>query len=160
MCHCGSDASYEECCGQYHSGQAAAPTAEALMRARYSAFVVENIDFLESSLHPAARHDFDPKGSAQWAKNSEWLGLEVVNTEQGSELDSAGIVEYIAKFKTQNRTMNHHEIGNFVKEDGQWFYKDGETVKPGTIRREGKKIGRNEPCPCGSGKKYKKCCGK
>ena len=159
MCHCGLELPYEQCCGQYHQGEAKAPTAEALMRSRYCAFVMEEIGYLEQTLHPDQRHDFDYDNSLQWAKSSEWLGLEILNTEKGGVDDEEGMVEYIANFKSQKKIQKHHENGNFVKVDAQWYYMSGNMVSQETVKREGKKVGRNEPCPCGSGKKYKKCCG-
>ena len=159
MCHCGSELEYDQCCGLYHSKQQKPPTAEALVRSRYSAFVVNDVDYLEQTLHPNERHDFDREGSAKWAEMSEWLGLEVIATEAGLQSDTVGVVEYIARFSTNDKPLAHHEIGQFVQEDGQWFYVEGQMVAQQSVRREGKKVGRNEPCPCGSGKKYKKCCG-
>jgi SEC-C motif domain protein len=159
MCHCGLPESYDDCCGRYHRGEATAPTAEALMRSRYSAFVEGEIDYLETSLLPGERDDFDHDSSAQWAKKSTWLGLDIINVEQGGEGDTEGVVEYVANFKAGKQTMKHHEIGYFAKSEGVWYYSNGEMVAPETFRREGVKVGRNDPCPCGSGKKYKKCCG-
>jgi len=158
MCHCGLDQAYEDCCGQYHQGLAKPPTAEALMRSRYCAFVVQQIDYLEQTLYPTQRHDFDAESSLQWAKSSEWLGLEVLQTDKGQAEDTEGMVEYIAKFKNQGRQQQHHETGSFVKEDDQWYYMSGKMAVQATVKRDGEKIGRNAPCPCGSGKKYKKCC--
>ena len=155
-CPCGSSRSLAACCGPYLEG-APAPTAEALMRSRYSAFVTGNIDHIERTLAPEARADFERAHIAEWAANSEWLGLEVRTTEAGGAGDDEGKVEFLAHFAFKGQRHTHHELSRFARRDGQWLYVDGDIVvpKPRTVT----KIGRNDPCPCGSGKKYKKCCG-
>ncbi|MCG8080962.1 MAG: SEC-C domain-containing protein, partial [Candidatus Thiodiazotropha taylori] len=77
-CYCGSGVDFDACCGPILEGKAEAETAEALMRARYCAFVVNNPEFLHQSLHPDHRHDHDVNATRRWAENSEWLKLEVV----------------------------------------------------------------------------------
>jgi SEC-C motif-containing protein len=69
------------------------------------------------------------------------------------------VVEFIATFKEKGVVRHHHERSNFSRVDGEWFFVDGEPVLPETRVNQSPKIGRNDPCPCGSGKKYKKCCG-
>jgi len=87
----------------------------------------------------------------------ELYGLEIIRTEAGSEADDRGVIEFKAKSILQNKIWNLHEISHFVKEKDQWLYVDGDLLEsPPAITN---KIGRNEPCPCGSGKKFKKCCG-
>ena len=76
----------------------APPTAEALMRSRYTAFVHGDIDYLEDTLAPGTRDDFDRKAITHWAKQSQWLGLEILSTEAGREDDDSGYVEFIASF--------------------------------------------------------------
>ncbi|MEI7606897.1 MAG: YchJ family protein [Rhodospirillaceae bacterium] len=156
-CPCGSGRMLAACCGPYLSGAAAAPTAEALMRSRYSAFVAGNVDYIENTLLPETRGDFDRKHIADWAANSQWLGLEVCSTEAGGEGDDEGKVEFIARFAFKGAQHAHHEMSRFVRRDGRWWYLDGDMVAPRP--RTVAKIGRNDPCSCGSGKKYKKCCG-
>jgi SEC-C motif-containing protein len=158
-CYCGSGVDFDTCCGPILKGAAQAETAEALMRARYCAFVVNNPEFLHQSLHPDHRHDHDVNATRRWAENSEWLKLEVVNSLGGGVEDEQGSVEFIATYKEQGMVRPHHEISNFIKQDGRWYFVDGKLVAPQTEVRKQPKVGRNEPCPCGSGKKYKKCCG-
>jgi SEC-C motif-containing protein len=69
------------------------------------------------------------------------------------------MVEFIARYVEKGQTVNHHEIAQFRREEGFWYFYDGQAPKPRTIKRETPKVGRNAPCPCGSGKKFKKCCG-
>ncbi|MGL5176107.1 MAG: YchJ family protein [Cetobacterium sp.] len=133
-------------------------TAEELMRARYNAFETGNIEFIVDTHHPDSKSDMDVEETKKWALNSEWLGLEIVSTEGGKEEDSEGIVEFKAFYKENGQDVVHHEKSQFLKVDGQWMY-FGWLPLQGTIVKE-EKIGRNDPCLCGSGKKFKKCCGK
>ncbi|MEW8625655.1 MAG: YchJ family protein [Candidatus Thiodiazotropha sp.] len=158
-CYCGSGVEFDACCGPILDGNAQAETAEALMRARYCAFVVNKPEFLHQSLHPDHRHDHDVNATRRWAENSEWLRLEVVDSSAGGVDDEEGSVEFIATYKEQGMVRPHHEISRFSKQDGSWYFVDGKLVAPQTEVRKQPKVGRNDPCPCGSGKKYKKCCG-
>jgi SEC-C motif-containing protein len=158
MCHCGSDKPFEACCGPIIAGNIPAPTAEALMRSRYSAYVVGDIDYLKASLAPAERHDFDPEQAKSWSKDSKWLGLTIHSVKGGGEADATGQVEFTASFEYQGAKQDHKERAEFQRIDGVWHYTDGRMRSHDPIVR-GPKTGRNDPCPCGSGKKFKKCCG-
>lgn len=159
-CPCGSGKSYGECCLPVISGEKKAPTAESLMRARYSAYVKHEIDFIIDSCEKGEKiAEIDRKATEEWSRNSTWHGLKILRTEKGTENDDEGIVEFEATYTSKGMHDIHHEIGGFKKINGEWFYSEG-MMRPTTVVREGKKIGRNEPCPCGSGKKYKNCCGK
>lgn len=157
LCPCGSTQPYETCCEPFHRGTPA-PTAEKLMRARYSAFDKGEMDFLYQTLSEESRTDYNPDETREWAENSAWQKLEIVKTDAGLENDETGTVEFRAYFKLQGQKQMHHEISRFVKKDGNWFYVDG-IMNPKQEQRIVQKVGRNDPCPCGSGKKYKKCCG-
>lgn len=158
-CPCKSGKTYAGCCGPIHSGAAKAATAEALMRARYSAYAKGEVDFLRTSSTVEAAKDFDEAATRDWCDAAEWHGLEVIATERGGERDAEGVVEFRALYTTAGKFCNHHERATFVRENGEWKFADGEFVKETPVRRETERIGRNDPCPCGSGKKYKKCCG-
>jgi SEC-C motif-containing protein len=158
-CPCGSGRALGECCGPVIEGRLLAPTAEALMRSRYTAYVLGAIDYLTHSLHPEHRHDHDPVAARRWAERAVWEGLEVVDVQGGAEEDAEGRVEFVAAYREREVHKRHHEVGRFLKQEGAWYYVDGEMVADKTTRQAGPKVGRNEPCPCGSGKKYKKCCG-
>ncbi|RLB53094.1 MAG: hypothetical protein DRI90_21535 [Deltaproteobacteria bacterium] len=158
-CVCGLGPSTEECCGRYITGGETAPTPEALMRSRYAAYTLEEIDYVVATHDPATRDEVDPDGAHAWSKEAEWEGLSVHEIEGGAE-DDEGIVEFTARYQMQGKLVRHRERAKFVKLEGKWFYHDGDMVKAKPMVREGPKIGRNEPCPCGSGKKYKKCCGR
>ena len=156
-CPCGSGKEYPACCEYYITGERNAPTAEALMRARYSAYVRTEIEFLCETLHPKHRDDHDEKVTREWSESSEWLGLQVLATEEGTERDEYGTVEFIATYAANGRTTDHHEIARFAKDKGIWYFVEGQVISRPYVR-ETPKIGRNDPCPCGSGKKCKKCC--
>lgn len=155
-CPCGKQGPFEQCCEPIIKGDKPAPTAEAMMRARYSAHVCADIDFILNSTHPDAREGYDVEETRKWATESEWLGLEIVATQDGQADDDQGEVEFIARFRTSEGMLSHHERSLFKKLDGQWFFAQGDMVKAAPLTST--KIGRNDPCPCGSGKKYKKCC--
>jgi SEC-C motif domain protein len=149
---------YADCCKPYLEEGKAAPTAEALMRSRYTAFTRGDIDYLENTLAPDARDDFDKKAIAHWATHSQWLGLDLLATEDGREGDETGFVEFIAHFSHEGERYAHRERSLFRKIDGHWFFQEEANRKNAPIVK-GPQPGRNDPCPCGSGKKYKKCCG-
>ena len=159
-CPCGSELTYEECCKPLIDGTQQAETAEALMRSRYSAFVKTEIDYIYNTVSPEQQKDFKREDVTVWSKDSEWEGLEILNTSEGGQDDEAGTVEFIARFRQDGKLIEHHELARFEKIDNQWLFVDGSTPKPKPVKRENPKIGRNAPCPCGSGKKYKKCCGR
>ncbi len=127
------------------------------MRSRYTAFTKADVDYIEQTTDPSARSTFDRAGTEEWAKNSEWLGLEIRATQDGTEKDNTGVVEFLAKYKYEDVVREHHERSDFKKRDGVWYFVDGKLVQ--APYRAEEKVGRNDPCPCGSGKKYKKCHG-
>lgn len=157
QCPCGSGKTLEECCGPILAGGPAA-SPEALMRSRYSAYALCDVDHLERSLAPEARADHDRAAAEQWAKSVQWLGLEILSTQGGDAEDQTGVVEFSCRFRDSGGEHTHHETSNFRRQDGGWVYVDGKVHNTPVTR--GPKVGRNDPCPCGSGKKYKQCCGK
>ncbi len=159
-CPCGSGKSLEQCCGPYLSGERWPDTAVDLMRARYSAFATGNVDFVVSSHDPSTRDEVDRSLIEQWSSKSTWLGFEAVDVQKGGKDDEEGSVEFIARYAVQGQEQAHHELATFTKIDGRWFFMDGLIAGQSTFRREAPKLGRNDPCSCGSGKKWKKCCGK
>jgi SEC-C motif-containing protein len=158
-CPCGSRKPFSECCGPILSGTGTAATPEALMRARYTAFVRHDVDFIYKTVAPARRGDFDRKGIEDWSRNSEWLGLDIAATEKGGSDDDTGTVEFSARYRDKGRETRHDELATFVRIDGRWYFEDGKLPAVKQVRHDGPRVGRNDPCPCGSGKKYKKCHG-
>ena len=142
------------------AGTAKAETAEALMRARYTSYVTGDVAFLKTSATKQVQEEFDEEASKAWSASAEWHGLEIIKTEGGQKGDKTGMVEFRALYTANEEFCNHHEVSNFVEEKDGWKFSDGELVGETPVVREEPKVGRNDPCPCGSGKKYKKCCGR
>jgi len=159
-CACGSEKAYDDCCAPYISGAKKAPTAEALMRSRYTAHTMADMDYIVKTQHEKTRADIDLEQTRSWAEESEWLGLEIVNTEKGQPGDEQGLIEFIAHYIYKGNREAHHEESLFQREGDEWFFLDARAPKVSQVRRSEAKVGRNDPCSCGSGKKYKKCCGK
>jgi SEC-C motif-containing protein len=147
------------CCGPILEGRPA-EDAETLMRARYSAFATQHIDFLHDSLAPEARHDFDRKAIGHWSRSAEWLGLDINGTEGGKAGDEAGFVSFTAHYNLDGQRQAHRERSRFRHDaaDGRWYFVEEANQKSAPLVK-GHQPGRNDPCPCGSGKKYKKCHG-
>jgi len=150
-CPCGSGKLYANCCKPYIKGKENAPTPEALMRSRYSAYVLHEIDYI---LDTCKGKDNILRSSVEdWSNNSVWLGLEIMSS------DETGKVEFKAVYE-QGRLRNvHHELACFEKMDERWLYVSGKVFGV-PVTRSGIRQGRNEYCACGSGKKYKHCCGR
>lgn len=157
VCPCGSGTSFEECCGPIIGGAPAA-TAEALMRSRYSAFVRGEFAHLETSLAAETRTPSDHQAAETMFKGVEWRGLEVRSVAGGGAEDQTGTVEFVARYREKGREQAHHELASFRRDNGLWVYVDGQLAPKGPPRQV-VKVGRNDPCPCGSAKKFKKCCG-
>jgi SEC-C motif domain protein len=116
-CPCGSSLPYARCCQRWHDGEAA-PTAEALMRSRYAAYVLGLNDYLLATWHPTTRPtelDDTPL---------RWLGLEV--RRHTVEDEAHATVEFVARYRADGRGHRLHETSRFVREDGRWYYVDGD----------------------------------
>lgn len=144
------------------------------MRSRYTAYTKGDIGYIKKTSAPEALKDFDLKAAKDWADSAEWVSLKILRTENGGPNDKKGVVEFMATYRQEGAGLEHHEVSRFRKNDkGQWLFVDGDShtheegqghdhhhgVRPQTVVREEPKVGRNDPCPCGSGKKFKKCCG-
>ncbi|MGC4117143.1 MAG: YchJ family protein [Myxococcales bacterium] len=156
-CPCGKPIPESQCCGRYLAGQAA-PTAEALMRSRYTAYVRCDVDYLVATHSAKTREQLDRGAIKLWAKDSKWLSLEILDVVDGGEGDQEGEVEFVARYETNGREQQHHERSTFAREDGAWVFVGGLPPKGKPVRRE-ERPSPNAQCPCGSGKKYKRCCG-
>lgn len=120
-CPCGLPRSYAACCGRYHSGEEAAPSPEALMRSRYTAYVLGLTDYLLITWHASTRPatlglDSEPR--------PRWLGLKVLGHAQPD--DTHASVEFVARYKLGGRGFRLHEVSRFVREAGRWYYLDGQ----------------------------------
>ena len=145
---------YENCCAPYHKGESYPDTPEKLMRARYSAYVKDKIQFVADT--QVDNKDFSIKEAQTWARGSKWRGLEIGTAND----DQVEFTAYYQDIQT-GKELSHQELSQFKKVKDKWMFQEGNIVTPevGTIRNQGPKIGRNDPCSCGSGKKFKKCCG-
>ncbi|NVJ65695.1 MAG: YchJ family protein [Gammaproteobacteria bacterium] len=139
---------YANCCEPLHQGIKQAQCPEVLMRSRYSAFYLGLGNYIYQTHHSDFRNG-SPEDYQQSAENTEWCCLEVLESEQ---VEDTGTVNFKAYFIDKDKLHCLHEISNFVRENGQWFYTDGE-YQPKKVE----KISRNDPCPCNSGHKAKKC---
>jgi len=153
-CPCGSGRELDSCCGPIVAG-AAAPSAEALMRSRYTAFAQRNLDHIERTHAPEVRDVFNRAEAERIAADVEWLGLDVYGATENGD---SGTVDFLVRFRRDGQDVQQYEQANFRREEGRWLYVDGK-VSANHPPRKVTKIGRNDPCPCGSGKKHKKCCG-
>ena len=124
------------------------------MRSRYSAYVTGNLDHVERTHAPEIRRDFNRAEAERLAAEVEWLGLDVRKATADGD---RGTVEFAVRFRRQGQELTQYEVAEFRREDGQWLYAGGRTSANPPPRRV-VKVGRNEPCPCGSGRKFKKCC--
>jgi SEC-C motif domain protein len=156
-CHCGAVLSFEKCCEPYILKESSPETAEQLMRSRYSAFAVGAVDYIYETHHPSKRSEVSKDEIMSWSQESTWNGLEVIESSAGQKKDEKGVVEFVARYSTNNQKYSHHEQASFQKIDGNWFFVDGKIIK-NIMKNPNKHVGRNDPCICGSGKKYKKCC--
>ncbi len=158
-CPCQSEKTFAQCCEPIITGQQQAKTAEQLMRARYSAYTQINMEFIEKTHDPETKSGIDMESSREWAESTTWTGLEIIETKDGGADDEQGTVLFQATFETKDGPQHHHELSQFNKRNGEWFFTDAIDPTVKTVVRSEPKVGRNDPCPCGSGKKYKKCCG-
>lgn len=123
-CPCGNNASYQACCGRWHRGELRlkAPDAATLMRSRYTAFVLNELDYLLETWHASTR----PASLEGNAPGVKWLGLQLRSHVQQDA--NRATVEFVARSRHQGQAVRLHEISRFVRENGQWFYVDGDFV--------------------------------
>ena len=156
LCPCGSLQAFGECCGSYLEGKKKPPTAEALMRSRYCAFLMKDAEYLISTTHPSTRTRQDRLDLKHSFNSCVWLGLSILAAHQGQRHDTAGYVEFIALYQNTGRTDGSKDIQTlqersfFLQESGSWFYVSG-LIKPDVLPHPKK------PCWCGSGLKFKAC---
>lgn len=151
-CLCGSKIPFNQCCNLLISRQKQVETAEQLMRSRYCAYAIADIDYIEATMTGPALSNFNPKESRNWAQQVKWLGLNVTDTEQIDETHAT--VSFEAIYIKDQHLCQLKETSEFHCKDGKWYYVDGNT------QHEHKKINLNQTCPCNSNKKFKRCCGK
>lgn len=125
-CPCGSGNNYDACCGPFLGGRAQAQTAEQMMRSRYSAYARQNANYLVATTHPSKRARNELKAIGKSFRGITWVGLEIIATEKGGAEDNEGLVEFRATCTAGREKSSIHEKSTFVREDGRWYYLDGE----------------------------------
>lgn len=151
-CPCGSNQPYPTCCGPYINQKRPAPTPEALMRSRYTAYSLADMDYIQRSMKGKPLQHFDAVAGARWASKVIWLDLRIlehrmIDTEHGH-------VTFLARFIEHQRVHYLQENSEFRREQGQWFYVDGVLAERPPEKQP---VSRHSPCPCGSQKKFKNC---
>lgn len=144
MCICGKSKPFNSCCEPIITKKRPARSAEELMRSRYSAYVRANGEYLVYSAVKENQYHEDIALIEEFTTSVEWLGLEILSSDYDT-------VEFKAYYRDTEGIKVLHEKSFFAQEDGIWKYKDGTLFNS--------QVKRNDPCPCGSGKKFKKCCG-
>lgn len=148
-CPCCSEKNYQNCCQPYVELEKIPETPEALMRSRYTAYTQANVDYIIETMKGEAAKNFDLVSAKQWAEAVKWISLNVTSTREEND---KGFVGFEASFILNEKLHVMHENSEFLKENDKWFYIKGDS----TVQLI--KLNRNDPCPCGSNKKFKKCC--
>jgi SEC-C motif-containing protein len=154
FCLCGSGIAYQHCCGPFHTGEKIPATAVTLMRSRYTAYVLRNVVYLQETWDVSLR----PNVIDFSRENINWLRLEITDIKKGEAKDSKGVVAFKAFYSQDGEEHVMNEISRFTKTNGRWFYLDGVIKSMGKVDQQ-TNLGKNAPCACGSGKKFKRCCG-
>lgn len=123
-CPCGLKSPFEYCCGRYISGAELAPTAEALMRSRYSAYATNNLQYVQNTWHPESL-----PADLRLVPDQCWIGLKIKHTELGQAGDESGVVEFVARYKRNGRAKRLHEVSYFTKQGNHWLYLRGDHPK-------------------------------
>ncbi|MCD6044975.1 MAG: putative motif domain protein [Gammaproteobacteria bacterium] len=124
-CVCGSTKDSTECCARYISGEQLAPDAESLMRSRYTAYTQANIAYIANTMRGPALASFNPHTASEWAKQIKWLRLQVLKFSTIPPEEDKAYVEFVAHYLFQGQKEKLHEISEFQRIDGQWYYVDG-----------------------------------
>ena len=125
QCPCCSDLDYDQCCGRFIEQGLLPETPEELMRSRYCAYTRGYVKYIKHTMCGNAAQHFDYLSAQQWAKKVQWIGLKVVNTEFSENSEDKGFVEFIACFSRNEKPEKIHEISEFHRIEGKWFYVDG-----------------------------------
>ena len=164
LCPCGSGLTLEACCGPLLDGTSPAANGEALVRSRFSAFCLGRHDYLVETTHPDHREDLTPESIRSNTEGVRWLRLDIREAGQAeSSLPGEEPFETVTFTVLYERDGAPYQLGEtsyFKREGDRLYYVEGLAHRPLGYRRAVPKVGRNDPCPCGSGKKHKKCCGK
>ena len=155
QCPCGSKEPFINCCQPLLRGDQKATSAEQLMRSRYSAFHTGDVSYLLKTHHASQHSETEEQDLENTMTSTQWLGLTILGAQSGAAEDKQGQVEILARFQAGREFGLVHEMSRFVRENEQWFYVDGTPDPRGSAPM--KPPGRNDPCWCGSGLKFKLC---
>jgi SEC-C motif domain protein len=150
-CYCGSGEFFKQCCQPIINGLKA-HSAEQLMRSRYSAYAINDAQYLYHSYATTSQIEQSINDIASWAKQCHWISLTIHHCEDNPEFST---VEFSATYIQKSKLYVLHELSKFIIENEHWRYLDGKIIK----HQELHKLKRNDSCPCHSGKKFKQCCG-
>lgn len=167
-CPCGTEFLYTDCCGPLIRGASRADTAEDLMRSRFSAWAKSEWDYLEATRYPGDGEPATNRNPVLRQEGIVWTRLEIFDLQDGGAFDEEGEVSFVAYYKENGEEKTLCENSKFIKENGRWYYSERKSKTISVVPelpsrpfvRDQPKVGRNDPCPCGSKRKYKKCCGK
>jgi SEC-C motif domain protein len=158
-CYCGATLDYSQCCQPFHDGAHLPASAEALMRSRYSAFVVENIQYIKDTMTGEMLDGFSYDDTLAYAKSVDWQRLKVLAAADEDPTATSAWVEFEVYYRLNGLDKCLYEYSLFQRTDERWFYVDSvKTRVTDCGDRTKNTLGRNSPCHCGSGKKFKKCC--
>ncbi|WP_068547624.1 YchJ family protein [Thalassotalea crassostreae] len=162
-CPCGSIKNFDACCQPIINGDKEADTAEQLMRSRYSAYQQKNAVYIQLTYAKEKQIDNSISDIQQWMDETTWCKLEIISTDKNvnssnnknSDIKASyDFVEFCANYFANDELWQLHENSRFIKENGLWRYLDGDIKQHKRLQ----KVTRNSPCPCGSARKYKRCC--
>ncbi|MEY2880779.1 MAG: hypothetical protein RLZZ15_3159 [Verrucomicrobiota bacterium] len=153
-CTCGSGVNFEACCGPLLAGTQRPATAEALMRSRFTAHVARDYRYLHRTYRASSRLPFHEDADAS---TLGWTRLVIHAHEPGANPDTA-FVDFTAFFVDEQGEHAMAEKSEFHRIDGQWLFTRSIRQGPAPLKAAAARVGRNDPCPCGSGKKFKHCC--
>lgn len=158
-CPCGADDTLGACCLPYIRAARPAPTPQALMRSRFTALAIGAIDHILATQSDERTAQSPRHALEAWSASVNWERLEVVDSSV-NEASAKGYVEFRAHYSEGGIEKIHCEHSEFTRQGDRWIYNRAlkrKLISP-KLEKEESSIGRNDPCPCGSGKKYKKCC--
>lgn len=153
-CPCGSGATYATCCGPLIAGTRSAADAARLMRSRYTAHATHAFAYLHQTYLPTRGTPFN---ASDYQSDIQWTKLEIHRHDPDVK-PGVSHVDFTAHFTQNGHAGAHHEKSEFLQIDGAWLFNRPLREGPAPVV-SATRVGRNDPCPCGSGKKYKKCCG-
>lgn len=153
-CPCGSGKPFAACCAPVIEGTRLAATAEELMRARFTAHATHAFQFLHESFRGTASKPYVPE---EGQPGVEWKRLDV-HSHETTENPDRSFVDFTAYGTERGQEVVHQERAEFLRTNGSWLYTREVRLGPPPVKASSPKVGRNDPCPCGSGKKYKHCC--